>query len=56
MEIIETCRNCNKRRCRFRKNLPKKISKKQRYEEELLLRFVQLELFDYDELFKPDDC
>jgi hypothetical protein len=45
-DLVLTCRNCNKRRCRYRLNLPKRKTKKQLLHEEMMSRFVQLDLFD----------
>lgn len=52
--IVEGCRNCNKRRCRFRQNLPKRKSKRQLERERLLSKYVQLDLFD--DVFVSSDC
>lgn len=52
MDELFTCRNCNKRRCRYRQNLPKRKTKKQLLHEEMMSRFVQLSFFD-DELLVP---
>lgn len=46
-EFIFNCRNCNKRRCRYRQNLPKRKTRRQLHEEAMAARYVQLSLFDF---------
>lgn len=43
LDFYSSCRHCNKRRCRFRISLPKKISKKEM--REAYFNSLQLELF-----------